>query len=186
MLAAVYARFACPYAFCAVVCAVLAAAYARFAWLYAAVESPPPPPAAANIAIFALPLPESVTVIVTLAVFTKFNCFEDNVDPLFCETLTVLADVLAAPYAFCAVVWAALAWSYAGPGLLAYAPLAAAYANSAILYELFALLAATSAVFAELFAMFAATFAVLSAKTLIFNTVLTASLAFLTEFAVAA
>ncbi len=29
--------------------------------------------------------------IVTFAVFTKFNCLPERVEPLFCETLTVLA-----------------------------------------------------------------------------------------------
>ena len=48
------------------------------------------------MAILALPFPASVTVIVTFAVFTKFNCLLDNVDPLFCETRTVLAAEIIA------------------------------------------------------------------------------------------
>jgi hypothetical protein len=46
------------------------------------------------IVMFALPSPESVTAKVAFAVFTKFNCFADSVEPLFAETLTVFAAAL--------------------------------------------------------------------------------------------
>jgi len=61
----------------------------------------PPPPDAEKIAIFALPSPESVIVIVTFAVLTKFNCLPKRVDPLFCETLTVLAAALTLAKRLC-------------------------------------------------------------------------------------
>ena len=79
----------------------------------AILDNVPPPPAATSNSIFALPSPESVTDIVTFAVFTKFSCLADKVDAPFCETRTVFAAEFAATYASFAVLRAVFACPYA-------------------------------------------------------------------------
>jgi hypothetical protein len=56
------------------------------------VPDPPPPPVAVEVnAMRALPSPGSVTETNTVAVFTKFNCLFERVEPPLAETRAVFA-----------------------------------------------------------------------------------------------